>query len=500
MYRYYKQKRKHLPSSSMEEFQTLELHQDDSSSCSTEYSVPMKRARCNSASDVSEASSYGSPALEQTNALKSVPLTSLKRSATINRAAYVSEEEQSIQRSNSIDDQSQNDTETEGPTRNKAASRRPSFIQTKKSVRMTFDDYFEEMKTFKRVHGHVRVTPKYDKKLANWVADMRNIRRQKNKWYGRKVTEGQLKALDDLGFIWNPTKEEGGEKTFEYRIEQLKKFKAKNGHLRVTVKHDKNLSYFCSNIRAARRHAGRKRILKVTKERIKALDDLGFAWEPKPTQGDLAFWNHVKEMKTFKEKYGHVHITAKLDKKLAIFCTNMRNARRKTHTTRRLTQERIDALDALGFIWDPGQDRTLTSFEERVDQLKNFKATHGHLNVLPKHNKKLAKFCAGIRKARIDPGRGRMVVTDEKIKVLDAIGFDWENAQGTYFDECFDLLTSFKSKHGHINVSKEHDESLANFCENIRNARRLLDRSGRFHLSGRIKDLDDLGFDWTVQN
>lgn len=93
-----------------------------------------------------------------------------------------------------------------------------------------------------------------------------------------------------------------------------------------------------------------------------------------------------------------------------------------------------------------------------------------------------------------------MVVTDEKVKVLDAIGFDWENAQGTYFDECFDLLTSFKSKHGHINVSKEHDESLANFCENIRNARRLLDRSGRFHLSGRIKDLDDLGFDWTVQN
>lgn len=323
------------------------------------YTRPVKRVRYDSsASDFSEYSYCSTetedddkPATTNNKHSSSPPtrITSLKMNTpanlSANSSAYVSEEE-SIQRvdstdAHSLDSGTSSASEDAVLTSTKTTPRRSSYIQTKKSVRMTFDDYFEQIKTFKEAHGHMRVTPKYDKKLANWVADMRNIRRQKNKWYGRKVTEKQLKSLDDLGFIWNPTKEAGGEKSFEYRIEQLKKFKAEYGHLRVTVKQDKNLSYFCSNIRAARRHAGRKRILKVTKERIKALDDLGFAWEPKPTQGDLAFWNHIKEMKAFKDKHGHVHITAKLDKKLAIFCTNMRNARRKTHTTRRLTEDRI---------------------------------------------------------------------------------------------------------------------------------------------------------------
>lgn len=455
---------------------------------------PLKRIRYeSSASDVSEYS-YCSTETED-DARPKRRITEPSQDARNHKkgtSAYVSEED-SLKTSASIDENSLSEPSCDDSTR---LTRRASYEKTKKSARMSFHDYFEQIKRFKEVHGHLRVTPKYDKKLANWVADMRNIRRQKNKWYGRKVTEEQLKSLDNLGFIWNPTKEVGGEKSFEYRIEQLKKFKAEHGHLRVTVKHDKNLSYFCSNIRAARRHAGRKRILKVTEERIKALDDLGFAWEPKPTQGDLAFWNHIKEMKAFKEKHGHVHITAKLDKKLAIFCTNMRNARRKTHTTRRLTEDRIKALDDLGFIWDPGQDRTLTSFEERVEQLKAFKEEHGHLNVPPKFDKKLFNFCVGIRKARLDPGRGRMVVTDEKIQALNAIDFDWDNAQGQYFDECFDALKSFKETHGHLRVTASFDENLATFCESIRNARRLLDRSGRLGLTGRIKELDELGFEW----
>ena len=361
-----------LSSSSSEQ----EMNIPEAPSFPIEFTRPLKRDRYKdssaSTSDFSEYSYCSTDTEEETrprprsskrkkspstltaSLMKSVPMT--------NPSSYASEED-SIESMDSTTDgpetQSSDSSTSENGTCTAISSRKQAaYVQTKKSTRMTFDDYFEQIKFFKKCHGHMRVTPKHDKKLANWIADMRNIRRQKNKCYGRKVTEEQLKSLDDLGFIWNPTKEAGGEKSFEHRIEQLRKFKEEHGHLRVTVKHDKNLSYFCSNIRAARRHAGRRRILKVTKERIKALDDLGFAWEPKPTQGDLAFWNHIKEMRAFKKKHGHVHITAKLDKKLAIFCTNMRNARRKTHTTRRLTEDRIKVsslkknIDNAGSPWN----------------------------------------------------------------------------------------------------------------------------------------------------
>ena len=92
-----------------------------------------------------------------------------------------------------------------------------------------------------------------------------------------------------------------------------------------------------------------------------------------------------------------------------------------------------------------------------------------------------------------------MVVTDAKIRALDEIGFDWwdnSQSQSKHFDACFDSLQKFKERHGHLRVTSDIDENLSQFCENIRNARRLLDGSGRLRSSGRIKELDQLGFEW----
>jgi len=91
---------------------------------------------------------------------------------------------------------------------------------------------------------------------------------------GMSITEEKTKALDELGFEWENVQI----RSFEQCIEQLKAFKEAHGHLRVTMTLDKNLSTFCHEI--ARRNptsAGRK----ITEERIKALDELGFGWNAK---------------------------------------------------------------------------------------------------------------------------------------------------------------------------------------------------------------------------
>ena len=45
----------------------------------------------------------------------------------------------------------------------------------------------------------------------------------------------------------------GGKKnSFEERIEELKTFKEKHGHVRATVKQDKSLGAFCRDTRSAR--------------------------------------------------------------------------------------------------------------------------------------------------------------------------------------------------------------------------------------------------------
>jgi len=67
----------------------------------------------------------------------------------------------------------------------------------------------------------------------------------------------------------------GGQDKVVRGIEELKAFKKKHGHVRVTGKHDKGLASFCSNTRSARRGTGAS---VINEDRIKALNELGFAW------------------------------------------------------------------------------------------------------------------------------------------------------------------------------------------------------------------------------
>jgi len=114
----------------------------------------------------------------------------------------------------------------------------------------------------------------------------------------------------------------------------------------VPLKHDKSLAEFCDNVRAARRGTGSPGTI-ITEDRIKALDELGFTWEDK----NKSFEKRIEELQALKAKHGHVRVTVKHDKSLAGLCTNLRSASRGTESRNVLAEDRIKALDELGFTW-----------------------------------------------------------------------------------------------------------------------------------------------------
>ena len=65
-------------------------------------------------------------------------------------------------------------------------------------------------------------------------------------------------------------------------------------------------------------------------------------------------------------------------------------------------------------------------FEDRVEELKAYKAEHGHFNVKQKKNMSLYNFCLTIRVARKTPDKTNRKLTPDRIAQLDAIGFDWD--------------------------------------------------------------------------
>jgi hypothetical protein len=142
-----------------------------------------------------------------------------------------------------------------------------------------------------------------------------------------------------------------------------------------------------------------------------------------------------------------------------------------------------------------GKNKT---FDDRMEDLKRYKETHGHVNVSIPEDNSLAQFCAQMRYAHNNPGKSkRKKLTIKNIARLDAIGFNWTSQEYVTrsFDERIDDLEKYKQMHGHLSVKKHEDNSLYQFCADVRYSLKKKDCTRKLTVE-RIARLDDLGFKW----
>ena len=97
-----------------------------------------------------------------------------------------------------------------------------------------------------------------------------------------------------------------------------------------------------------------------------------------------------------------------------------------------LTEKRIKELDSIGFKW-----KGWKTFDEYMDDLRDFKAKHGHCDVpfLYSENKSLGYWVGKLRSMRAGTrtykkkGSGFKEsphkLTEERIAQLDKMGFKW---------------------------------------------------------------------------
>jgi RNA binding exosome subunit len=234
-------------------------------------------------------------------------------------------------------------------------------------------------------------------------------------------------------------------KDFFSRVDELKVYKERHGHLIMRQKDNQSLYDFCRQLRQSRSAllTGKGKIhYSLDDDRIAALDAIGFDWKLRDgvsiaASQDDKFFDRVGKLRAYKEKHGHLNVRKKEDKSLYDLCVNVRGTR-KGKGTYRLDETRIAALDAIGFEWEAGASSTTASrddvFFARVDKLKAYKEEHGHLNVLKKDDKSLYDFCHHLRQSRraLLTGKGKINnrLDETRIAALDAIGFDWELGDG----------------------------------------------------------------------
>ena len=194
------------------------------------------------------------------------------------------------------------------------------------------------------------------------------------------------------------------EKLFEKRLDELRQFKEEHGHCTVPyTDKNKSLAGWCSHLRHSYGmvEMGLTGRIKITKERIEALSEIGFDFS-----GIMQKKKEKEESKSSFAKY------PKPEKRMY-----------------------------------PGKAK---AFEKRLDELRQFKEEHGHCTVpYTDKNKSLWRWCLKLRHSYGIAERGLtgdIMITKERIEALEEIGYDFSGLKTQQKTEKEVLITQKKKK------------------------------------------------------
>jgi superfamily II DNA or RNA helicase len=321
---------------------------------------------------------------------------------------------------------------------------------TSRRRRSTFDSGLAELVAYVDVHGDARVPAGAGFDLGAWCMRHRTLRK------AARLSIERVEALDALGFVWDQLQHD-----FDRGASELTAYIAAHRDANVPQKHTTptgfNLGTWCSECRKQRK-AGR-----LSAERVAALDALGFVWDQKQQDferglGELAA--HVAPTGDARVPSGYVTPTGF---NLGGWCSE----RRKQRKAGRLSAERVAALDALGFVWDPLQE----AFDRGIMELAAHVAANGDARVPSGYTTpsgfKLGTWCAGCREKH-KVGQ----LPSQRVEALDALGFVWDPLQHD-FERGLIELAAYVAANGDARVPTKHITSsgfkLGGWCSERRN-------------------------------
>jgi hypothetical protein len=151
----------------------------------------------------------------------------------------------------------------------------------------------------------------------------------------------------------------------------------------------------------------------------------------------------------------------------------------------KLSSDRLEKLNSLNFIWDALDEK----WERGFKSIKSFKLREGHFRI----PKGFLEDGVNINNWMHVQKRQRNVLSEDKIRRLDEIGFVWDPLQEKWNEGLIALL-KFKKREGHCNVSTYHLEDGFELGAWVSIRRRL--RQKNKLAADKISQLNDLGFSW----
>jgi hypothetical protein len=280
------------------------------------------------------------------------------------------------------------------------------------------------------------------------------------------------------------------EQRWKRQFAALAEYRREHGHCLVSLRGQGNsrLAKWVAEQRALRRRG------KLSAERRRRLEQLGFAWDYR----DGLWERRFRELQAYRRRHGHCQVPSRSKKYPSL--GNWVHFQRVRKRAGRLSARRARRLARIGFDWVSRghswefRDSTYweMKWERMLSSLAKFKGRFGHCWVPAGRpgNPRLSRWVARQRRLK-----QQGLLRRNRQRQLQALGFDWRSAASASlrWERSFQRLLEFRRRFGHCHVPAEWAENptLGGWVVKTR----MLKRIGRLS-ADKVRRLNKIGFVW----
>ncbi len=320
----------------------------------------------------------------------------------------------------------------------------------------SWDEMFQQLSTFQKVHGHCRVplNPKY-RVLWRWL--------YRQQFAAYRLSHEQKRRLESIHFPWTGDEllrqesEVNQAREFEYHFALVQSFVERHGHCFISdecpgINDPTEVS--AAWIRGAKKNDG------LTDSQTRSLNDVGFVWNSKEAMWMQEIFTRVGELKTFKQKHGHFNVPWNWNENpaLASWVNKSRTIKAGIygHPYKEIL---LQHLNAIGFDWD--------SWESMYLGCVQYKNQNGFLWRPPRLAREERELFNWLETQHFKWGTNQL--SNIEVQKLEQLGL-----RKDHDEERLVALEDFVHQNGHGNITEHQHPLLFRWLKEKRKDRKAL--------------------------
>jgi superfamily II DNA or RNA helicase len=303
---------------------------------------------------------------------------------------------------------------------------------------------------------------------------------QRDNYKKGDLSPDRIERLVKIGFKWEFLEEQ-----FEKGFQETLLYKESTGNPNAPVSYKTAEGYQLGQWQS--HHRGNYKKGKLSPDRIKRFEDIGFTLEIFEEQFEKGF----QETLLYKESTGNPNAPGSYKTTEGLQLGRWQNTQRMRYKKGKLSPDRIERFEKIGFTWDILEEQ----FEKGFQETLLYKESTGNPNA-PNSYKTVRGFLLGSWQGDQREMYKKEKISPDRIDRLEKIGFTWEPFE-KQFEKGFQETLLYKEKTGNPNAPASYKTPsgfrLGSWQTNKRGNYRKENLS-----PDRIKRLEVIGFTWEI--